>query len=269
MQKVSVSMNDAENPEGERLQKVLSRAGVASRRRVEWLMAEGRVSVNGSVAIEMGMRVHSQTDVVSVDGKVISLKVEARYVMLHKPVGVVSSLADEQGRPDLGAYLDDIGERVFNVGRLDIDTSGLLMLTNDGEATHRLAHPSFEVDKVYTATVAGSLTPAGITQLLAGVELEDGVAKADKAKLIGEPSRGSSIVEIVLHSGKNRVVRRMLKAIGHPVKDLHRRQFGPLHLGGLKAGAWRDLTRVEVTNLLTLAYRDSVLIKELGDDSEE
>ena len=195
-------MNDAENPEGERLQKVLSRAGVASRRRVEWLMAEGRVSVNGSIATEMGMRIHSQTDVVSVDGKVISLKVEARYVMLHKPVGVVSSLADEQGRPDLGAYLDDIGERVFNVGRLDIDTSGLLMLTNDGEATHRLAHPSFEVDKVYTATVAGSLTPAGITQLLAGWSLKTVLRKPIRPNSLVNHHEGPALSRLSCIRGK-------------------------------------------------------------------
>ena len=124
-------------------------------------------------------------------------------------------------------------------------------------------------DRVYTATVSGVVTPSEIALLLAGVELEDGIARADKAKIMGEPRRGMSIVELVLHSGKNRVVRRMLKAIGHPVKDLHRRQFGPLHLGGLKPGAWRDLTRVEVTNLLTMAYRDQVFIKEQGDDRDD
>ena len=264
-----MTQSEQEHPDGERLQKVLARAGVASRRRVEQLMQMGRVSVNGKIATEMGMRVHALRDIISVNGSVVDLKVDARYVMLHKPVGTVSSLSDEQGRPDISAYVEDIGDRVFNVGRLDIDTSGLLLLTNDGEVTHRLAHPSFEIDKVYTATVSGVVTPSEIALLLAGVELEDGIARADQAKIMGEPRRGMSIVELVLHSGKNRVVRRMLKAIGHPVKDLHRRQFGPLHLGGLKPGAWRDLTRVEVTNLLTMAYRDQVFIKEQGDDRDD
>lgn len=243
-------------PEGpERLQKVLSRAGVASRRRVEQLMAAGRITVNGAIASEMGMRVDPHRDVVAVDGSVVSLDSTLRYVMLHKPKGVVSTLADERGRPDLSSYLVDIGERLFNVGRLDQDTTGLLLLTNDGDTAHALAHPSFEVDKVYVATVQGSVTPAALTQLRKGVELEDGLAVADRAQLVGTPSGGVSIVELVLHSGKNRIVRRMMEAVGHPVIELHRRSFGPVHLGGLKPGHWRDLTRLEVSSILTLAHR--------------
>jgi 23S rRNA pseudouridine2605 synthase len=250
----------------ERLQKVLSRAGIASRRRVEQLMQEGRITVNDQIADEMGMRVDPLRDTVTVDGKVVSLDFSMRYILLHKPKGVVSTLADENGRPDLSTYVDDIGERVFNVGRLDQDTTGLLLLTNDGELAHRLAHPSFEVDKVYVATVKGSVTPATLSALTTGVALEDGVTKADRAKRVGEPRDSTSVVELVMHSGKNRIVRRLLEAVGHPVIDLHRRSFGSLHLGGLKPGHWRDLTRLEVSTLLTLAHRSVESTEEFSDD---
>lgn len=260
---------DHDDTDKERLQKVLSRVGVASRRRVEQLMMQGRITVNGEIASEMGMRINVGRDIVAVDGKVVSLDIELRYIMLHKPVGVVSTLSDERGRPDLQKYVSEIGERVFNVGRLDSDTSGLLVLTNDGESANRLAHPSFEVDKVYVATVRGEVTPTVLAQLTKGVQLEDGVSTADRAKLVGQPRGGSSIVELVLHSGKNRVVRRMLEAIGHPVLDLHRRSFGTLHLGGLKPGTWRDLTRLEVSSVLTLAHQDTSSTKELSDDHDD
>jgi pseudouridine synthase len=260
---------ERDDTDKERLQKVLSRVGVASRRRVEQLMLQGRITVNGEIASEMGMRINVGRDIVAVDDKVVSLDVELRYIMLHKPVGVVSTLSDERGRPDLQQYVDDIGERVFNVGRLDADTSGLLVLTNDGESANRLAHPSFEVDKVYVATVRGEVTPQALAALTAGVELEDGISVADRAKLVVPPRNSTSIVELVLHSGKNRVVRRMLEAVGHPVIDLHRRSFGPLHLGGLKPGAWRDLTRLEVSSVLTLAHQDTSSTKEPSDDHDD
>lgn len=260
---------DRDDTNRERLQKVLSRVGVASRRRVEQLMMQGRITVNGEIASEMGMRINTASDIVAVDDKVVPLDVELRYIMLHKPLGVVSTLSDERGRPDLQQYVDDIGERVFNVGRLDADTTGLLVLTNDGDSANRLAHPSFEVDKVYVATVRGEVASPVLAQLTKGVELDDGITVADRAKLVGPPRNGTSIVELVLHSGKNRVVRRMLEAIGHPVLDLHRRSFGPLHLGGLKPGAWRDLTRLEVSSVLTLAHQDTSSLKEPSDDRDD
>jgi pseudouridine synthase len=163
----------------------------------------------------------------------------------------------------------DIGERVFNVGRLDSDTTGLLLLTNDGDLAHRLAHPSFGVNKVYLATVTGVVNQAALSTLTTGVELDDGIATADRAKRVGAPHNSTSVVELVMHSGRNRVVRRMLEAIGHPVIDLHRRSFGSLHLGGLKPGHWRDLTRVEVSTLLTLADRSVEFTKEFSDDSTD
>jgi len=244
--------------EGERLQKVLSKAGVASRRHAEIMMSRGRVSVNGEIITEMGHRINPETDIVAVDGSVVSLHTDALYVMLHKPRGVVSTMSDENGRPDLASYEKDIGQRVFNVGRLDADTTGLLLMTNDGEVANRVSHPSFEVDKVYTAVVSGEVEQVSIQKLLVGVDLEDGLQKADKAKILDTQSGGNSLVEITLHSGKNRVVRRLMEAIGHPVKELHRRQYGPLRLGGLAPGKWRELTRVETQELLTLAYRDQV-----------
>ena len=248
----------AGSSDGERLQKVLSQAGVASRRHAEIMMSRGRVRVNGEVVTEMGRRIHPDIDIVAVDGAVISLHTDRVYVMLHKPAGVVSTMSDEKGRPDLSSYEREIGQRVFNVGRLDAETTGLLLMTNDGEVANRVSHPSFDVSKVYTAVVTGDVQPAVIQHLLSGVALEDGLQKADKAKLLDSPRRGTSLVELTLHSGKNRIVRRMMEALGHPVQQLHRRQFGPLHLGGLAAGKWRELTRVEISELLTLAYRDQV-----------
>jgi pseudouridine synthase len=239
--------------DGERLQKVLAAAGVASRRVCEQYIAEGRVSVNGRVVTELGTRVDPGVDLVAVDGQAVQLDVSKRYVMLNKPVGVVSSMADERGRRDLREFTADYDERLFNVGRLDADTSGLLLLTNDGQLAQVLAHPSFGVEKTYIATVRGIVYPAALRKLREGVELEDGPISADKARLVGEPSKDRSIVEITLHSGRNRIVRRMLDAVGHPVLELVRRQFGPLHLGTLASGRSRDLGKLELGQLLTLA----------------
>ena len=240
------------NPEGERLQKVMAASGVASRRVSEDLIAQGRVTVNGVVVDEPGRRV-LPTDLITVDGTAIQTDTSKRYVMLNKPVGVVSSLADENGRPDLREFTRDYDERLFNVGRLDANTSGLLVLTNDGELAHVLAHPSFGVSKTYIAKVTGAVSAQTISKLTKGFDLEDGFIKADKARMLGPASGGSSMVEITLHSGRNRIVRRMLDAVGHPVTELVRRQFGPLHLGSLKVGHARDLTKVELGELLTIS----------------
>ena len=242
----------AANSDGERLQKVMAAAGVASRRVSEDLIAAGRVTVNGERVTQPGRRV-LPTDLVSVDGTAIQLDPSRRYLMLNKPVGVVSSMADENGRPDLSRYTRHYEERLFNVGRLDAQTSGLLVLTNDGELAHVLAHPSFGVSKTYIAMVQGDVTGRTLTLLTAGIELDDGPIAADRVKVIGRPSAGQSMVEIELHSGRNRIVRRMMSAVGHPVVQLVRRQFGPLHLGSLGIGQIRDLTKVELGLLLTLS----------------
>ena len=238
--------------EGERLQKVMAAAGVASRRASEDLIAQGRVTVNGEKVTEPGRRV-LPTDLLTVDGVAIQLDTSKRYVMLNKPVGVVSSLADESGRPDLRMFTREYPERLFNVGRLDAGTSGLLILTNDGELAHVLAHPSFGVMKTYIAKVQGAVSAQTISKLLAGFDLDDGPIVADKARALPGGSGRETLVELTLHSGRNRIVRRMMDAVGHPVIDLVRRQFGPLHLGTLPVGQTRDLTKVELGRVLTLS----------------
>jgi 23S rRNA pseudouridine2605 synthase len=248
------SADEGTSPEGVRLQKVLANAGVASRRVAENLIVEGRVRVNGQVVSELGRRIDPAVDTVDVDGTAIQLDPTKRYVLLNKPTGVVSSMKDERGRPDLRRFTADWPERLYNVGRLDAETSGLLVLTNDGDLAHVLAHPSFGVTKVYIAKVEGRVTAQTIAKLTRGIELEDGPIAADKARLLSSAEDGGhSLVELTLHSGRNRIVRRMLDAVGHPVVELVRRSFGPLHLGTLPAGRTRELTKVERGALLTLA----------------
>ena len=254
--------------DGVRLQKVLANAGVASRRVSEQLIAEGRVRVNGQIVDELGSRIDPATDLVDVDGVAVQLDPTKRYVLLNKPTGVVSTMRDEHGRPDLRRFTKDWPERLYNVGRLDADTSGLLVLTNDGDLAHVLAHPSFGVTKVYIAKVDGRVTPQTIARLTKGVELEDGPIAADKARLL-DSSATSSLVELTLHSGRNRIVRRMMAEVGHPVTELVRRQFGPLHLGTLPAGQARELTTVERGALLTLSRRDGDTSADTGADPGE
>lgn len=242
--------------EGVRLQKALAHAGVASRRACEALIAGGRVAVNGQVQRELGSRIDPSRDEVRVDGVVVQLDASKRYFVLNKPRGVVSTMRDENGRPDLREFAAAAephdAVRLYNVGRLDTDTSGLLILTNDGELAHRLAHPSFGVQKTYIAKVRGRVTPATIQRLKHGVELSDGPIRADGAKLLpGGPGGSRSLVEVTLHSGRNRIVRRMLAEVGHPVEELVRRQFGPLHLGALRVGEMRELSAAERGALLS------------------
>jgi 23S rRNA pseudouridine2605 synthase/16S rRNA pseudouridine516 synthase len=265
---MSDSSDHSAAPEGVRLQKLMAAAGVASRRVSEDMIAAGRVEVNGEVVVEPGRRV-SETDRVAVDGVAIQLDTTRRYIMLNKPVGIVSSLQDERGRPDLQRYVSQFEERLFNVGRLDAQTSGLLILTNDGELAHVLAHPSFGVMKTYIAKVQGRVSPQTIAKLTAGVELEDGPIAADKARIVGQASDRETIVEVTLHSGRNRIVRRMLDEVGHPVVDLVRRQFGPLHLGSLGQGELRELTKAELGSLLTISRAAKVPAHTAEDNPEE
>lgn len=257
---------DVEPADGVRLQKLMAAAGVASRRVSENLITAGRVTVNGSVVTELGRRVQ-ETDRVTVDGTAVQLDTTRRYLMLNKPVGVVSSLSDERGRPDLSSFVSTFQERVFNVGRLDAQTSGLLLLTNDGQLAHVLSHPSFGVEKTYIAKTKGRITAQTVAKLRAGVDLEDGPIAADKARIVGQAGARETIVEITLHSGRNRIVRRMLEEVGHPVVELVRRQFGPLHLGPLAPGAMRDLTKVELGQLLTIV-REAATASGAGTGAE-
>jgi 23S rRNA pseudouridine2605 synthase len=251
---IVTSMNDSElSTEGIRLQKVLANAGVASRRVCEDLIVAGAVKVNGKQVKELGTRVNPEVDKITVRGTPIQLDATRVYLMLNKPYGVVSTMSDEQGRPDLNQYTFDY-DRVFNVGRLDAETTGLLLMTNDGDLAHKLMHPSFEVSKTYQAKLEGAIPQSSINKLLKGLELEDGFIKADKARVMST-SNDQSMVKIELHSGRNRIVRRMFDALGFPVIALVRRQFGPLHLGNLKSGAMRELTKIELGALLKAANR--------------
>ena len=245
-----------------RLQKALANAGVASRRAAESLITRGRVTVNGAVVQELGSRIDPEADQIAVDGVAVQLDVSKRYFVLNKPRGVVSTMSDEQGRPDLREFTDQVEERLYNVGRLDTDTSGLLILTNDGDLAHVLAHPKFGVQKTYVAKVRGRITPATVQLLKTGVELEDGVIVCDAARVLpGGQSATDSLIEVTLHSGKNRIVRRMLAAVGHPVQELVRRQFGPLTLGALRVGEMRELRAEERGELLTIVRNEGEAAK--------
>ena len=234
---------------GVRLQKVLASAGVASRRRCEELMAQGRVTVDGVIVTQLGARVDPEAVVIRVDGKRLPVAEAHVYLAAHKPRGVVSTMADEQGRPDLRSLVGDRPERLFHVGRLDTDTEGLLVLTNHGELAHRMAHPSYELPKTYVAEVDGAIGQRARRRLLDGVDLEDGPARADAVRLVAA-SGDRTVVELELHEGRNRIVRRMLAAVGHPVRRLTRTVVGPVRLGDLRAGAVRDLDRDELGSLL-------------------
>ncbi|UIP58372.1 pseudouridine synthase [Agromyces marinus] len=262
-------MTSSDLPQGTRLQKALAAAGVASRRVAEDLIVAGRVEVNGVVVTELGRRIDPLADLVSVDGTAVQLDQEKRYYMLNKPRGVVSTMRDEQGRPDLRRFTDPLDVRVFNVGRLDGDTTGLLVLTNDGDLAHVLSHPSFGVEKTYIAKVGGRMTPQTLQQLKRGVDLEDGPIRADRAKILqAAGDQRHTMVEVTLHSGRNRIVRRMLDAVGHPVVELVRRQFGPLHLGTLRSGELRELERDEVGKLLTIV-RDAEARRSTDADGKK
>ncbi len=251
---ISMSQIDAES--GVRLQKVMAAAGVASRRVCEDLIVRGQVTVNGKRVTELGTRVNPEVDKISVSGMPIQLDVSKVYLALNKPVGVVSSMADENGRPDLSQFV--VGyERVFNVGRLDAETSGLIIMTNDGDLAHKLAHPKFGVTKTYVARVQGAVETSIVHKLLSGFDLDDGFIRADKAKLI-QVSATESLLEIEIHSGRNRIVRRMFDFLGHPVLGLVRKQFGSIQLGPLKAGKIRELSKVEIGALLKAAEGKSL-----------
>ena len=237
--------------EGIRLQKVLAAAGIGSRRACEVLIGEGRVSVNDAPVLEQGMRVDPETDVIRVDGMRIQTSSGQVYLALNKPKGMVTAMTDPEGRPTVGDLVADRRERLFHVGRLDADTEGLLLLTNDGELAHRLSHPSYEVPKTYLAELLGPLPRDVGRQLRAGVELEDGMAKVDSFKLV-DSAANRVLVEIVLHEGRKHIVRRMLEAVGHPVQRLVRTAVGPVQLGAQKSGRLRPLSRQELGALYEL-----------------
>ena len=242
-----------EPSDGVRLQKALAQAGVASRRASEELIAAGRVEVNGKVVTEQGMRVDPERDTIRVDGSRIPPPRRHLYLVLNKPRGVVSTMDDPDGRPTLEQYVPR-RQRLFHVGRLDTDTEGLLILTNDGDFANKLAHPSHEVPKTYLVEVEGLLDNKTLRWLEKGLTLEDGPIKPDKVKLVTR-AESRSMVQITLHSGRNRIVRRMFDSVGHPVRRLSRISIGPVRLGQLAVGETRELTREELGALLDVVGR--------------
>jgi 23S rRNA pseudouridine2605 synthase len=242
---------DVHDPEGVRLQKLLAAAGVGSRRVCENLIAEGRVEVDGHVVTELGVRIRP-TQVVHVDGVRVQLDEGRVYFAFNKPLGVVTSMSDELGRIDIGDYVGNRAERLFHVGRLDADTEGLLILTNDGDLAHRLQHPQYGVAKTYLAQVPGPLPRDLGRRLREGVELDDGPASVDSFKVV-DSQPGKALVEVVLHEGRKHIVRRLLAAVGHPVLTLVRTQVGPIRLGDTKPGKMRPLTKREVGELYSAA----------------
>ncbi|MDT4892602.1 MAG: rRNA synthase [Pseudonocardiales bacterium] len=237
--------------EGIRLQKVLAAAGMGSRRTCEQLIAEGRVSVDGRVVEEMGRRVDPETAAITVDGKRINVRADIVHLALNKPRGVLSAMSDERGRRTVGDLVADRPERLFHVGRLDADTEGLLLLTNDGDLAHRLMHPAFGVSKTYLATVPGPVPRETVRRVRGGVDLEDGPVQVDRFRVV-QTQGNRAIVEVVLHEGRNHIVRRLLAEVGHPVERLVRTAIGPVQLGGQRAGTLRPLTRDELAGLYAL-----------------
>jgi len=240
---------DVHVPDGVRLQKVLASAGVGSRRACEDVIAAGRVSVDGVVVREQGVRIDPTQSVVHVDGRRLQLDTSIVTIALNKPLGVVSTMHDPEGRPSLAEFVADRPERLFHVGRLDADSEGLLLLTNDGELANRLAHPSHGVLKTYLATLEGRVPASLGTRLREGIELEDGGIQVDGYRLV-DATPQESMVEVVVHEGRNRIVRRIFEEVGFPVTRLLRTQIGPIRLGDLKVGRTRVLSRTEVGSLM-------------------
>ncbi len=237
--------------EGVRLQKVLSQAGIASRRVAEQMILDGRIEVDGRIVTELGTRVDPGTADIRVDGSRIVLDESMVYLAINKPRGMHSTMSDDRGRPCVGDLIEHRvrgNKKLFHVGRLDADTEGLLLLTNDGDLAHRLMHPSFEVPKTYLATVNGAV-PRGLGKTLkAGVELEDGPVQLDDFAVV-DAVPGKTLVKVVLHEGRKRIVRRLLDSVGFPVKELVRTDIGPVTLGDQRPGSIRVLTRKEVGDL--------------------
>ncbi|AKK28216.1 pseudouridine synthase [Mycobacterium sp. EPa45] len=238
-------------PEGVRLQKVLSQAGVASRRVAERMITDGRVEVDGRIVTELGTRVDPVNADIRVDGARIVLDDSMMYLAINKPIGMHSTMSDDRGRPCVGDLVEHRvrgNKNLFHVGRLDADTEGLLLLTNDGELAHRLMHPSFEVPKTYLATVTGSV-PRGLGKTLrAGIELDDGPVAVDDFAVV-DAVPGKTLVRVTLHEGRKRIVRRLLAAVGYPVEALVRVSIGEVTLGEQRPGSIRVLTRKEVGDL--------------------
>jgi 23S rRNA pseudouridine2605 synthase len=244
-------MVQTDEPRGVRLQKVLSQAGIASRRVAEKMIIDGRVEVDGQLVTELGTRVDPDVSVIRVDGARVILDESLVYLALNKPHGMHSTMSDDRGRPCIGDLVEHRvrgKQKLFHVGRLDADTEGLILLTNDGELAHRLMHPSYEIPKTYVATVAGAV-PRGLgKKLRAGIELDDGPAAVDDFAVV-DAIRGKTLVRVTLHEGRKRIVRRLLAAAGFPVQALVRTDIGTVSLGEQRPGSIRALRRNEIGDL--------------------
>lgn len=245
----------------ERLQKVMAEFGVASRRKCEEIIAEGRVKVNGCLVTEPGCKVDKQKDVIEVDGKVIKGTESKVYILLNKPTGYITSAKDQFGRPTVLDLLKGVNIRVFPIGRLDYDTEGLIILTNDGELAYTITHPKHNIDKTYRALVRGKVDKDDAITFARGIEIEDYTTSPAKLEIV-KYVNGNSIVDITIHEGRNRQVRKMCAAIGHEVIKLKRTRIGKIGLGSLKTGEWRYLSDREVEYLKTLGGKSNAADKK-------
>ena len=232
-----------------RLQKILADAGIASRRASEQLILDGRVSVDGNQIFELGIKFDPEISKVEVDGEAIKFNKVKTYLAFYKPRGVISTMSDPEGRPNLGDFFEERNERLFHVGRLDKESEGLILLTNDGTFTHRATHPSYGMNKKYLLEIEGQFLKEHIDQLLKGVVLEDGMARALEVKVVREVNPKHHWVEVSLHEGRFHIIRRMFEFLEIEVIRLIRTEFGPISIGEIKEGRWRALNSVEVDNL--------------------
>lgn len=235
-----------------RLNKIIADAGIASRRAADQLILEGRVSVDGQIIIELGGKYDPEINDVKVDGESLSINKSKTYLAFHKPAGIISTMSDPEGRANLGDYFKDRKDRLYHVGRLDKDSEGIILLTNDGDLAHRATHPSYGLEKRYLVEVEGEFNKQMSDQLLQGVKLEDGLARAMKVVHARAVSKNHHWVEITIHEGRFHIIRRLIESLGLKVLRLIRLDFGPINLGDMKAGRHRVLNSQEMTNLFTL-----------------
>jgi 23S rRNA pseudouridine2605 synthase len=234
-----------------RLNKIIADAGIASRRAADQLILEGRVSVNGQVVLELGNKFDPEISDIKVDGESLNINKSKTYLAFHKPLGVISTMSDPEGRSNLGDYFKDRKDRLYHVGRLDKDSEGLILLTNDGELAHRATHPSYSLEKRYLVEIEGEFNKQLSDQLLQGVRLEDGLARAVKVVHARAVSKNHHWVEITIHEGRYHIIRRLIESLGLKVLRLIRLEFGPIALGEMKPGRHRVLNSQEMTNLFT------------------
>jgi len=251
----------------QRINRILSEAGIASRRKADEMISAGRVMLNGKILRELGAKAEWGKDIIKVDGKEIPGPADKIYLMLNKPFGYVCTLSDPQGRPIVTDLLKEISQRIYPVGRLDFDSMGLLLLTNDGDFSFQLTHPRYHVPRTYKITVQGIVTEKDIDSIQKGIELEDGFIKASSAAIIGRQGE-KSLVRLTIAQGRNRIVRRMIEALGYSVVHLVRIGFGTLELGNLKVGRYRNLEPEEVNELMEMAGKaGKKKVKRKGEGS--